>query len=308
MILCVCPNPSIDSYAWIDQLIPGSINRIAKQTEFPGGKGVHVALALQEIGVSSSILGFWGGASGTWIRQECQQRGIRSYGPEVKGSNRKCYTFRSDLAQSDWNMTELLGPGPEVDLETYQQFIGEYEVLLQEADLICLSGSWPKGAPSSAYEDLIIRAKRSNKPVILDASGSQLEKALAAKPFGLHLNLMEAEELCQTSDLHSIFQFLSSHVELIALTIGKGGLYLMFKNQLVHANTIVDNVISTVGSGDCLTAGMAYGLYNKMPLEGIAKWSVACGAANCVREDLGMLNREDVTDFIENIHLEHIVL
>ncbi len=308
MILCVCPNPSIDSYSWIDQLTPGDINRISKQTEFPGGKGIHVALALKEIGVSSSVLGFWGGATGSWIKEECQHRDIASYGPDVKGSNRRCYTFRSDLAQSNWSMTELLAPGPDVNSDDYQRFIADYEALLQSADLVCLSGSWPKGSPHTGYQDLIIRARNNKKPVVLDASGSQLENALKAKPYGLHLNYSEATVLCQTNDLRSIFQFLSAYVELIALTMGKEGLYLMYNNQLVHANTIVENVISTVGSGDCLTAGIAYGIGNKMSLEDIARWGVACGAANCVREDLGMLYREDVNTFIENIHIKHIVL
>lgn len=308
MILCVCPNPSIDSYSWIDQLIPGDINRVSKQTEFPGGKGIHVALALKEIGAGSSVLGFWGGATGSWIKEECQHLDIACYGPEVKGSNRRCYTFRSDLAQSNWNMTELLAPGPDVEIDDYQQFVAEYEMLLQSSNLVCLSGSWPEGSPLSAYEDLIIRARNVNKPVVLDASGSQLENALKAKPYGLHLNYSEATILCQTDDLRAILRFLSPHVELVALTMGKGGLYLMHNNRLVHANTMVENVISTVGSGDCLTAGIAYGIDNKMSLEDIARWGVACGAANCVREDLGMLYREDVNNFIENVHIEHIAL
>ena len=69
MILCVCPNPSIDTISWVNQVVPAKINRIAKQKEFPGGKGVHVALAIKEIGERSAVIGFWAGASGSWIKK-----------------------------------------------------------------------------------------------------------------------------------------------------------------------------------------------------------------------------------------------
>jgi len=174
MILCVCPNSSIDTYSWINQIFPGEINRIEKQKEFPGGKGVHVALAIEEIGEQSAVMGFWAGSTGSWIREKCFNQGISCYGPEVKGANRKCYTFRSDLTLQKWGNTELLEPGPEIEVGDYKVFMEEFEKISQNSDLICLSGSWPIQSPPFACRELILIAKNNNKRVILDASGIQL--------------------------------------------------------------------------------------------------------------------------------------
>ena len=70
------------------------------------------------------------------------------------------------------------------------------------------------------------------KRVILDASGAQLENALKAKPFAIHLNLEEAQFLYKTSDYESILQDLGKRVQLVALTAGKEGLYLYIKEFL----------------------------------------------------------------------------
>ena len=308
MILCVCPNPSIDTYSWIDQISPGEINRIQKQKEFPGGKGVHVAFAISEIGEPSAVMGFWAGATGSWIKEKCFNEGIICYGPAIKGSNRKCYTFRSVLQGQKWNNTELLESGPEIETEDFKLFKEEFLKLSQMADLICLSGSWPIQSPPSAYKELILIAKNSNKRVILDASGIQLEYAIKALPYGLHLNLEEAKELCKSDDIKTIFKYLSNYVELVALTMGKDGLYLKYKNRLIHANVHIEHVFSAVGSGDCLTAGIAYAVNKNMNLEDIAKWGVACGAANCLREDLGMLYKKDVDHLSGQVKIQEIVL
>lgn len=308
MILCVCPNPSVDSYAWLDQLNPGEVNRIIEQKEFPGGKGIHVALALNEINEPSCVLGFWAGATGRWIREKCSDRSIPCYGPRVEGSNRKCYTFMPVTNSSAVNNTELLEPGPAIKPGDYKLFVEDFERISRTSGLVCLSGSWPPGVVETAYRDLIVIARQNNKRIILDASGPQLEQALKAQPYAIHLNLKEAKSLYQTGDVKSILNSLSDHVELIALTSGNEGLYLTYRGNIIHACINIEQVFSAVGSGDCLTAGIAYAIHHNMSLTDIAKWGVACGTANCLREDLGMLYKGDVNDLMGQINIKEPVL
>ncbi len=49
MILCVCPNPAIDKFIYLDDFKEGSVNRINQELSYPGGKGVHVALGVREM-------------------------------------------------------------------------------------------------------------------------------------------------------------------------------------------------------------------------------------------------------------------
>jgi len=305
MILCVCPNPSIDTYYWLNDLFPGTSNRVIKQNQYPGGKGVHVGFALNELGEQAGILGFWAGVNGTWIKEKCAEKKISCFGPDVIGASRKCITLVTKQGDSDFNNTELLETGPSISKEDFDLFNIQFQKMVLQIDFLCLSGSWPIGAPQDAYRDLILQATKSDKKVILDASGAQLENALKAKPFGLHLNLEEAKFLYQTDDCQSILQDLGEKVELVALTAGKKGLYLLYKGIFIQANVHIPKVISSVGSGDSLTAGIAYALHQEMSPKDIARWGVACGAANCLREDLGMFYREDVFNLLKEVTIKN---
>ena len=152
MILAVCPNPSVDTYVWVDSLEPGKVHRATREKRFPGGKGVHVAIAAAELGEEVILLGFWGGETGSWIKNECLKKNIKCVGPELNEWTRSCITFKSDGIYDD---TELLGTGPEITKENYREFIKIFKKSSDLAQVITLSGSWPAGAPDEGYAAMI---------------------------------------------------------------------------------------------------------------------------------------------------------
>lgn len=291
MILCVCPNPSIDKYIWVENFGKGRVNRAKKEDSFPGGKGVHVALGINELGVETAILGFWAGSTGKWIKSACESRGIKCYGPEVDGLTRTCLTIKSN---DEYNETEILGVGPTVQRADFLRFHEEYDRLLKEADLVSFSGSWPNNKVDAAYDQFVAKANEQNKKSLVDCSGNGLLKALEKHPYGVHINHHEGYDLYKTHDVLSIAEKVAAESYLAAISYGSEGLYLSDGNQMVHALSRVDKVISTVGSGDSLMAGMAVALFQGDDLQNTAKLAAACGAANCIREDLGMFYKEDV--------------
>jgi len=304
MILTVCPNPSIDTYAWLQIFRNGQANRISRIKEFPGGKGVHVAMALKELNFPVSLIGNWAGPNGEWIKKNSQLQGIEIVGTQLNGNNRKCYTFRSGL-QKKINNSELLEPGPTMTAADWDFFITRFSMALNNCSLVCLSGSWPKGAPEDAYYQLLQISEKAGKRAILDCSGIQLKNALKGKFFGLHINEHEANINFGTKNHLEIRKHLEEKVSLLAITKGKEGLFLYLDNHYVHANVIVKNVKSTVGSGDCLTAGIAYAIVQELPFNQIAAYGVACGAANCMKEDLGILRFEDIQELLPLVQLNY---
>lgn len=302
MILTVCPNPSIDTYAWLKIFINGKANRITKMQEYPGGKGIHVAMALKELKNSVALIGNWAGTNGEWIKNRPELAGIDIFGTQLLGGNRKCYTFRSSLEKS-FDNTELLEPGPKMTEEDWNLFLTEFRAALKGCSLVCLSGSWPKGAPEDAYFQLLQICEKEGKKAILDCSGVQLKNALKGKFYGLHINEHEANTNFGTENHFEIKNHLKNKVSVLAITKGKEGLFLYLDDQYIHANVVVKDVMSTVGSGDCLTAGIAYAIAEGFPFEKIAAYGVACGAANCMNEDLGMLRLEDVNTLLGEVQL-----
>lgn len=142
MILCICPNPSIDTYAWIDSITAGKVNRIKKEQRFPGGKGVHAALAVAELGEEVHLLAFWGGPTGKWIRKNCEKYGVICHGPEIADWSRTCFTFKSENTIDE---TEILGCGPSVNSNDLKKLKQVFQKLLSKADCVSMSGSWPNG-------------------------------------------------------------------------------------------------------------------------------------------------------------------
>lgn len=296
MVLCICPNPSIDCYAELEQLELGRANRIQSLKEYPGGKGTHVALALAEMKVDVTLFGFWAGSSGHWISDECKKRNIAIKGPEIAGNNRKCYTFKSK--NKDLNATELMEPGPDIKRADWMFFMEQLEKSIEVSDMVSLSGSWPKGTPENAAYQVAEICRKKGKRLVLDCSGIQLRNALESKCYALHLNEHESEEIFGSSSIDVAFEQLKDAVELVALTQGKKGLYLASSAGKIHALKPLARLISTVGSGDCLTAGLIYAILKNKGAQEIARYGAAFGAANCITEDLGMLRKEHVVEFL----------
>jgi len=291
MILAVCPNPSVDTYLYMDTFRIKESSRVINKERFAGGKGIHIALAAAEMGEDVSLLAFWGGETGKWLRKQCEHRNIRCIGPELEEDNRSCFTIKTNIESDD---TEILEAGPQISFGDFKKFIHTFEEETKRADVISMSGSWPPGAPGFAYAELIKMCKNAAKPHILDAGGKQMQLAMEEKPYGIHINTAEAQELFGTSNFHEVFAQIPNEIKVVALTTGKDGLFLKKEEALLHAGVQIKSVYSAVGSGDCLTAGISLAMKNNDTAEEIAKLGAACGAANCLRPDLGMLYRRDV--------------
>jgi 1-phosphofructokinase family hexose kinase len=302
MLLSVCPNPSVDTFALVDDFRLGESNRINQELKFPGGKGTHVALAAKELGLESALLGFFGGASGSWMRKECEGYGVQCPGVSIAGENRRCYTLRSSsVSVAD---TELLCPGPEVSETEVKAFFDAYEAQLEQCDAVALSGSWPTAELAEPYGRMVELARERGKKTILDCSGVSLSSSIESRPTAIHLNFDEAKTLTRRESIGAMLDYFSNKVEIIALTCGAEGLYLAKGSERIHASVKIDRVVSAVGSGDCLVAGLAKAMMEELSLADTARLCVACGAANCLREELGMLHAEDVKRLYGEVELK----
>jgi 1-phosphofructokinase family hexose kinase len=292
MILALCPNPSIDKQIFMNRLLTGSVNKSRKEIAFPGGKGVHVALALSELNEPVVLGGFWGGPTGKWIQKECGKRNIQTIGPEVEEWTRTCLTIISD---EEPNESEIIEKGPKISSVDYDSFIEDVNRLAPSCQSIIVSGSWPPSSSLDSYLHLQKICKKNNLPLWVDASGKRLKEAIKVRPFGIHVNVKEAKNLFK-SDIspQNAASKLLDFCQVAAVTDGANGLFLAKKNNLIHTRCFVEQVISTVGSGDCLTAGLVLGWVRGLNLQEIANLATACGSANCVHPELGMLKKDDV--------------
>lgn len=299
-VLVVCPNPSVDIYAWVDEFVIGSSNRIIKEERYPGGKGVHVAMALSELGIDVLLLGFWGSVTGRWIKDQCTKYypKIKCIGPELDTWSRSCYTFKS---ATDFDDSELLSAGPEVTQEDCDDLLYYLVKHLPKAKALALSGSWPQGARENGYEQMVKWANKLSIPTFIDSAGVQFKNALNENPYCIHLNRKEALSYTGTETLEDAQKQISQYCKVSAITDGEKGLYFNIGDNTLHGLSKVEEVYSTIGSGDCLLAGIIAGYVMQKTNEQIANLGAACGAANCVRPELGLMHKADVERFLDEI-------
>lgn len=302
MILALCPNPSVDKILRLESFVAGKVNKCTSVQSFPGGKGVHVGLALKELGGETKIVGFWSGPTGKWIKKECKKKDIHCLGPNLSGWTRTCITM---LTSDEANNSEILENGPEMNPDSLFQFFETIRIEIMNSKAVCVSGSWPVRSPKDVYATIKSLCDYHNVDLWVDASGMRLKQALQVEPFGIHINKKEAAEFYGNGFTPVAYtQKLLNKCNVVALTDGANGLFLGYKNRIAHGKCSVKNIISTVGAGDCLTAGLMHAWYRKESLEEICKIATACGAANCIRPELGMLYKKDVEQFKNNVQLK----
>lgn len=300
MILAVCANPSVDTLAGIETLQPGESQRLLWEKRFPGGKGVHVALALAELGEPVTLLGFWGGPTGSWIRSECEAKGIRCIGPEIQQWNRTCLTLQAPGKVDD---TELLGVGPRVRPEERDLFFAAYRKMIPQCKVVTISGSAPLDLEDDFYARLIKIAKAERASTILDGTGALFLAGLAENPDSVHLNRHESKMLTGQNDVAGALRFFRGRGTSPALTVGSEGLYWASHENIWHGRVAIQRTASAVGSGDCLVAGLASARLRNLNAEATVRLAVACGAANCLRPELGMLHQRDVEELKNKIEI-----
>ncbi|MEQ8552077.1 MAG: PfkB family carbohydrate kinase [Cyclobacteriaceae bacterium] len=278
---------------WINSFEKGQPNRVSKEESYPGGKGVHVAMGVKELGIDVAILAFWAGEEGKWVKQQCESKGIACYGPMIDGSTRTCLTLKT---YDDYNETEFLGVGPLIKEEDFLAIQKEFNNLLDKVDVVSFSGSWPISAVEVSYNQFIFRSNELKIPSFIDCSGQSLINALDISPFCVHINHFEGHDLYRTNPTEAVNKIIEK-CQLAVVSCGADGLYLTDGRKIVHALSRVDKVLSSVGSGDCLMAGLIVAFSKEYDLLDTAKLAAACGAANCVRIELGMFHKRDVDHF-----------
>lgn len=305
MILSICPNPSVDKYIRLSSVEPGKVNKSSGEMAFPGGKGVHVGLAIKELGNDSHITGFWGGPTGNWVKQACNSLGVECSGPNLEQWTRTCLTLQSE---GRWRETEILETGPCVNTDEIQLFQDLINQKITQSDAVCICGSWPPGTDRDIYN--FFRKYCDQKfPVWIDASGDWLKQAVKIHPHGLHINRSEAESfLGRSGEPARLAKDLLNFCNIAAVTDGENGLYLASDNLVIHARCRVEKVISTVGCGDCLLAGLIHAESKGQSLEIMAKTGTACGAANCLRPELGMLYKYDADRLMDQVVIKKYAL
>ena len=175
-----------------------------------------------------------------------------------------------------------------------------------------MSGSLPKGLPTTAYAELIQIMHANGAKALLDSSGDALRDGIEAKPFAIKPNeheiaaILGKNAITENDLLEAGERFVSEGIDHVCFTLGREGAIFVNQYGYFKANTPSIDVINTVGSGDAFVGGLLYGLAHNEEISIAYKRAIACGSVNAMYRAIGFINLEQVDALMEQITIKKI--
>ena len=192
-LACICPNPAIDHTVIVPGFATGETLRAIASATTAGGKGLNVARFAQGFGARAVPVTWLGEVGADHVRALARRDGMYLQATVVSGAAvRVCPVLvdsgtGSVLATSD--------PPAVLDPADWSAFTALAASVAAEADIVCISGSFPRVDGIQAV-DRLLDAVGSTVPVWVDTSGSALARVAVRFPsVGLKVNLVEARAL-----------------------------------------------------------------------------------------------------------------
>ncbi len=312
MICTVSLNPALDKYLRLPELRRGEHQEVADVVTSAGGKAVNVAGVLRELGQEVVLLGFFGGYTGKFLLEEIAREGISVDPVFIANPTRTAFVVVEDNGAE----TEIVEPGAPVTARELDSLRAKLRHVVQQADVVVLSGSVPVGCPDEIYRDLIADCG-GRVPVLLDTSRKWLAAVAGAntpggKPTLIKPNRREAEMLlgCRLERPEdfaaALYQLGERGVTMPTISDSGGGMYCLHADQVHRAVPPAVPRVNSVGSGDAAVAGFATGLAQGLPVAECLRLAVACGTANVLTRECAQVHRSDVERLLEQVQLTSI--
>ncbi|WP_423799816.1 tagatose-6-phosphate kinase [Neobacillus sp. SAB-20_R2A] len=310
MILTVTMNPSVDISYPIPEFKLDDVNRVAAVRKTAGGKGLNVTRVIKQLGEDVLATGVLGGTIGEYIVQELEKAEIESKFLKINQESRNCIAILHDGKQ-----TEILESGPTLTNEDGSAFLAKYETLLPQVSMVTISGSLPKGLPSSFYRHMVEMGREKGIPVIVDTSGESLRQVLLhnVKPFAIKPNITELTQLLDREveqSISSLSQALEDDmfqgIEWIVVSMGGEGAFVKHSSDFYRVTIPPIDVVNPVGSGDATVAGLAVALKHKQPVPVVLKTAMTTGMLNTMEAATGDINTAHFSRFFELVQVEKI--
>jgi 1-phosphofructokinase len=295
-ILTVTPNAAIDQTLEVEGFAAGAVNRVLSSRIDAGGKGINVASILGDLQLSVTVTGFLGARNAAIFEEHFAAKGLVDRFVRVPGSTR---TGIKIVDAKTRETTDLNFPGVAVQPEAVAQLRQTVEELTIAGGWQVLSGSLPQGLGAEFYHGLIQAIHTRCGHVLLDTSGEPLRRAIQtapdeARPEIIKPNLAELEELIGRP-VRNIAQALTAAdtlligaTRLVVVSMGAEGALFVDRQSALVARPPRVPVVSTVGAGDAMVAGIVWSLLQGLDLTHLARWSTAFGAYAVTRCGAGI--------------------
>jgi 1-phosphofructokinase len=309
MIATITLNPALDRSIYVDKLLPNDTNRILKVETDIGGKGINASRVLREIGSETMCLGFIGGKTGRFIEHELRQDGIGTDFVRVTTETRTNIGIQESSGAPPTTLNE---PGPTITDADLSELYGKVRVAASKSSMVVLGGSLPPGAPADIYHTLVGLVQAEGAQAILDADGEPMRLGMEAAPFMIKPNRAEVERLIGVEikslddAVRAVNILKESGVKLVVISMGADGAVAGSDEGIWHAVPPKVEVVSTIGSGDSMVAGIAHIISGGGSLAEALQWGSAAGAATAMTDGTEICRIAGIDPLLNQVQIKKI--
>lgn len=298
MIYTCTLNPAVDYVVRVEEFNAGGLNRSESADMYAGGKGINVSRVLKRLGSDTCAIGFAGGFTGEFIKNELDREGVFHRFTKVDGVTRINVKLKSNTE------TEINGPAPAISDEDAHRLV-KVTSELTERDWLHIGGSVPSSLPGDYAGTLIDAARSKGARVVVDTSGAALKALLPYNPFFIKPNHHELGELFQTDiqtkeEAAAIAQkLIDGGTENVIVSMGGAGAVFVSKEGAYFAESPKGTVKNTVGAGDSMVAAFMAKIDAGLKPHEAFHWAVAAGSATAFSDDL--CTKEEVEEVYKRV-------
>jgi len=304
-IVTMTLNPAIDKSSSVDHVV-AERKLYCKPPRFePGGGGVNVCRAIKKLGGKSRLLYPAGGLTGKRLQELLDEEGLDHRPFPIVGMIRESLVI---LEESTGRQYRFGMPGPALQKEEWESFLQELAAMEPSPDYVVASGSLPPGAPPDFYAQVARIGKKKGTKTIVDVSGEALKAALEEGVFLIKPNVREFKELVgkevkEKTQIKAEAQKMvkSGRCEVLVISLGAAGALAVSEDFVEHILPPTVPIVSKVGAGDSMVAGIVLSLARGNPLRESVLFGVAAGSAAVMTPGTELCRREDAERLFENM-------
>ncbi|PAR34843.1 1-phosphofructokinase [Vibrio metoecus] len=304
-VVTITLNPALDLTGSMNQLNVGSVSLVEHSSLHAAGKGVNVAKVLSELGADVTVTGFLGRDNQELFCQLFNQLGVRDEFIRIDGATR----INVKLVEHNGAVSDINFPGITVTQADIDAFEATLLRLAQDHDYFVLAGSLPKGISPQRCAGWISQLRSMNKKVLFDSSREALMFGLEARPWLIKPNDEELSQWCgkELSTLkecqQAASQLAQKEIENIVISMGANGVMWLNENEWLHAKPPKMQVVSTVGAGDTLVAGLCWGHMQHMEKDNLLRFATALSALAVTQVGVGISDKEQLNTLQQQIQV-----
>lgn len=299
-------NAAYDLVGRLKRIELGEVNTVETLGLFPAGKGINVAKVLKDLGVDVAVGGFLGQDNVGDFEEMFHKQGLIDKFQRVAGKTR----INVKITETEADVTDLNFLGYEISAADWQTFVQNSLAYCQQFDIVAVCGSLPRGVTPELFADWLKALHQAGVKVVLDSSNAALTAGLRAQPWLVKPNHRELEAwvghaLPSLEDIIAAAKKLKAQgIANVIISMGAQGSVWLSDNAIVRAQPPkCENVVSTVGAGDSMVAGLIYGLSKNFSQAETLAFASAVSAFAVSQSNVGVSDPALLTPILNKVNV-----